>query len=50
MWTMLEDRLQARLRSDPALKTKLPQIEKAVAAGTLSPMLAVEQIADALEI
>ena len=50
MWAMLEDRLHARLRSDPSLKTKLPQIEKSVAAGTLSPMLAVEQIADALGI
>ena len=48
MWAMLEDRLHARLRSDPSLKTKLPQIEKSVAAGKLSPMLAVEQIADGL--
>ena len=50
MWAMLEDRLHERLRSDPSLKTKLPQIEKAVAAGTLSPVLAVEQIAHALGI
>ena len=47
MWAMLEDRLHARLRSDPSLKTKLPQIEKSVAAGKMSPMLAVEQIATA---
>lgn len=50
MWALLEDRLHERLRSDPSLKTKLPQIEKFVAAGTLSPVLAVEQIADALGI
>ena len=50
MWALLEDRLHERLRSDPTLKTKLPQIEKSVAAGTLSPVLAVEQIADALGI
>ena len=50
MWALLEDRLHERLRSDPSLKTKLPQIEKSVAAGTLSPVLAVEQIADALGI
>ena len=47
MWTMLEERITAKLRSDPALRSKLPQIERAVAAGTLSPMLAIEQIAAA---
>ncbi|MCQ3942297.1 MAG: methylmalonyl Co-A mutase-associated GTPase MeaB, partial [Alphaproteobacteria bacterium] len=44
MWAMLEDRLHERLRGDPKLKAKLPQIEKAVAGGTLSAMLAVEEI------
>ncbi len=48
MWAMLEDRLFAQLRADPKLKAKLPQLEKAVAAGTLSPMLAVEEVADAM--
>lgn len=48
MWTMLEDRLFAQLRSDPKLKAKLPQLEKAVAAGTLSPVLAVEEIIEAM--
>jgi LAO/AO transport system kinase len=48
MWAMLEDRLRERLRSDPSLRSKLPQIEKSVAAGKLSPMLAVEEIAEAL--
>jgi LAO/AO transport system kinase len=48
MWTMLEDRIHARLRTDPALKAKLPRIESDVAAGRLSPMLAVEEIAAAL--
>lgn len=48
MWAMLEDRLFAQLRSDAKLKAKLPQLEKAVAAGTLSPMLAVEEIAEAM--
>ena len=50
MWSMLEERLLAQLRSDPALKTRLPQIEKQVAAGKLSPMLAVEEIAAAMGI
>jgi LAO/AO transport system kinase len=48
MWSMLEERLHARLHSDPKLKALLPQLEKAVAAGTLSPMLAVEEIAGAM--
>jgi LAO/AO transport system kinase len=45
MWTMLEERLTARLRSDPAVRAKLRQAETAVAAGTLAPTLAVEEIA-----
>ncbi len=48
MWAMLEDRVFARLRSDAALRAKLPQIEAAVAEGRLSPTLAVEEIAAAL--
>ena len=48
LWAMLEDRMHARLRSDAALRTKLPQIEAAVADGRLSATLAVEQIAAAL--
>ncbi len=50
MWTMLEERMFARLRSDSALKTKLPRIEAAVAAGKMSPSLAVEEIAAALKL
>jgi LAO/AO transport system kinase len=45
MWTMLEERLTARLRSDASVRTKLRQIETQVAAGKLAPTLAVEQIA-----
>ncbi|ARQ00891.1 methylmalonyl Co-A mutase-associated GTPase MeaB [Pseudorhodoplanes sinuspersici] len=48
MWSMLEDRLLAKLHADPELKKRLPQLEKAVAAGKLSPMLAVDEIADAM--
>ena len=48
MWSMLEERLFAKLRADPELKSKLPELEKAVAAGQLSPMLAVEEIASAM--
>ena len=45
MWTMLEERLTARLRSDPAVRGKLKAAETAVAAGKLAPTLAVEEIA-----
>jgi LAO/AO transport system kinase len=45
MWTMLEERLTRRLRSDPAVRARLKSAEAAVAAGTLAPMLAVEEIA-----
>jgi LAO/AO transport system kinase len=48
MWTMLDDRLTARLRTDAALKTRLRTLEKSVADGTLSPSLAVEEIAKSL--
>ena len=48
MWAMLEERVFARLKSDPILKAKLPRIEAAVAAGRMSAALAVEQIAVAL--
>jgi LAO/AO transport system kinase len=50
MWTMLEERMTARLRSDPAVRSKLRQAETAVAAGKLAPTLAVEEIAQLLGI
>jgi LAO/AO transport system kinase len=48
MWTMLEERLFAPLRSDRALKAALPRIEADVAAGRLAPASAVEKIAQML--
>ena len=48
LWTMLDERLIARLKSDPALKARLPALEAAVADGRLSPALAVEEIAGAM--
>jgi LAO/AO transport system kinase len=44
MWTMLEERLYARLRGDPQVKARLPDLERRVAEGALSPTLAVEEI------
>ena len=48
MWTLLEERLTARLRSDPAVRAQVKQAETQVAAGTLAPTLAVEEIAKLL--
>ncbi|MGD9845067.1 MAG: methylmalonyl Co-A mutase-associated GTPase MeaB [Variibacter sp.] len=45
MWTMLEDRLMSRLRSDATLRARLRTLEASVADGALSPALAVEEIA-----
>jgi LAO/AO transport system kinase len=48
MWTMLEERLTARLRGDSSVRAKLRQMENQVAAGKLAPALAVEEIANLL--
>jgi LAO/AO transport system kinase len=48
MRSMLEERVFSRLKSDPALRAKLPRLEAAVADGRMSPALAVEEIAAAL--
>ncbi|MGE0563175.1 MAG: methylmalonyl Co-A mutase-associated GTPase MeaB [Pseudolabrys sp.] len=48
MWTMLEERLTARLRSDPAIRSEVRRLEADVAAGTLTPTLAVDRIATML--
>jgi LAO/AO transport system kinase len=48
MWTMLEERLFAPLRTDRAIKAILPRIEAEVAAGRVAPGAAVEEIAGML--
>ena len=48
MWTMLEQRLFARLHANAAIKAKLPQIEAAVSEGRLSPALAADEISATL--
>jgi LAO/AO transport system kinase len=48
MWALFDERLRGRLSSDPKLKAKLPQIERAVAEGRLSPALAVDEIVGTL--
>jgi LAO/AO transport system kinase len=48
MWSMLEQRMMAQLRADPAVRTKVKKIEAEVAGGRVSPALAAEQIAELL--
>jgi LAO/AO transport system kinase len=50
MWTMLEERLFAPVRTDRTLKSALPRIEAEVAAGKTAPATAVEQIAAMLKL
>jgi LAO/AO transport system kinase len=45
MWSMLESRMMARLRADPAIRANVKQIEADVADGRMTPALAAEQIA-----
>ena len=43
MWSMLEERLFSRLKSDANVRARLPAIEAAVAEGRLAATLAVER-------
>ena len=45
MWAMVEDRLFARLRNDPQVKARLPDLESGVADGLVSATVAAEEIA-----
>jgi LAO/AO transport system kinase len=48
MWSMLEQRMLARLRADASVRAKVKKIEAEVAAGRLAPSLAAEEIAGLL--
>ena len=48
MWSILETRTMARLRADPAIRSKVKATEAAVADGRITPALAAEQIAEML--
>ena len=48
MWSMLEQRIMARLRSDPAIRARVKKTEAEVADGRVAPALAAEQIAEML--
>ena len=46
MWSMLESRLMARLRSEASIRSKVKKIEAEVAEGRITPALAAEQIVE----
>jgi len=49
MWSMMEQRMMARLRSDATIRAKVRKIETEVADGRVTPALAAEQIAEMLK-
>jgi LAO/AO transport system kinase len=49
MWSMLEQRMLARLRADASVRGKVKKLEVEVANGRVSPALAAEQIAEMLK-
>jgi LAO/AO transport system kinase len=48
MWSMLEQRMTARLRADPSVRARVKKIEAEVADGRVAPAVAAEQIAEML--
>jgi LAO/AO transport system kinase len=48
MWSMLEQRMLARLRADASVRAKVKKIETDVADGRVAPALAAERIAEML--
>ena len=48
MWSMLEQRMMARLRSDATIRAKVKKTEAEVADGRITPAVAAEQIAEML--
>jgi LAO/AO transport system kinase len=49
MWSMLEQRMLARLRADASIRARVKKIEAEVAAGRLTPSLAAEEIVELLQ-
>ena len=45
MWTLLDERLRERIRSDATLRARVPAIERQVGEGRLDPALAAGEIA-----
>jgi LAO/AO transport system kinase len=49
MWSMLEQRMMARLRADASVRAKVKNIETEVADGRITPALAADEIAEMLK-
>jgi len=49
MWSMLEQRIMARLRTDAAIRGKVRKLEAEVADGHVTPAVAAEQLAEMLQ-
>jgi LAO/AO transport system kinase len=49
MWSMLEQRMLARLRADASVRARVKKVEADVADGRLAPAVAAEQIAEMLK-
>jgi LAO/AO transport system kinase len=49
MWSMLEERWRARLRSDASMRARVRDLERAVAEGRMAPGVAADEIAQAVE-
>ncbi len=47
MWALVHERLHERLAGDPAVRGRVPAIERAVAEGDVSPNAGADEIADA---
>jgi LAO/AO transport system kinase len=50
MWTMVNDRLKARLREHPQVQALAPELEGAVLEGTLTPTLGADRILKAFSL
>jgi LAO/AO transport system kinase len=48
MWSMLEQRMLARLRADASIRARVKKVEAEVADGRITPSVATEQIAELL--
>jgi LAO/AO transport system kinase len=48
MWAVVRDRLMDRLQSDPGVRDALPEVERSVRQGELTPTLAAQRLLDCL--
>jgi LAO/AO transport system kinase len=48
MWALVDDRIKSKIHSDPAVRARVPALEKAVAEGSLPVSLAADEIAKLL--